>query len=254
MANLTFIKMDSFFKKEKFLFFLLLITSCLLMSCASSDVSRDAASNVDFGIQNAKDLVDDAGDGSIGDTYYNTSQLTKGALIGGAAGAITGGVTSGVGVIPGTAVGAILGASYGSYIDSKMSLKDQLENRGAVVVVIGDQILIAIPSARLFNPWTAKIKRQAYPLINLLVRYVNGYTKILVKIAAYTSDTGSKNMDLSLSQQQAACVAKALSASGIDARLLYAAGYGGTKLMTTNSFDWDTDNYRIEITLEKLYV
>ena len=77
---------------------------------------------------------------------------------------------------------------------------------------------------------------------------------MMVKVSAYTDDTGSRTIDLNLSKQQAQQVAKALLATGIDARLLYADGYGGTNLVRANTMDWDTDNYRIEITLEKLYV
>lgn len=233
---------------------LCLLFSTFLSGCASSDVSRDAASNVDMGVQNARNLAGGAGDTSIADSYQNSSQAVKGAIIGGAAGGITGALSSGVGFIAGAAAGSILGASYGSYIDTNTSLEDQLLNRGANIIVLGDQILIVMPSARIFDDWSAKIKPQAYSTLKLIAQYVNGYTKMLVKISAYTDDTGSKTVDLSLSQQQAENVEKFLVAAGIDARVLYAAGHGGTRLVTRNTGEWESDNYRIEITLEKLYV
>lgn len=232
--------------------FLFLIFSLFLSGCASSDVSRDAASNVDLGVQNARDLT--SGSGNIGDSYQNSSQTVKGAILGGTAGAVAGALASGVGFIPGTATGAVLGASYGSYIDSNTSLDDQLKNRGVNVIELGDQILVFMPSARIFEPWTARIKPQAYSTLKLVSAYVNNFTKMLVKISVYTDNTGSKEVDLSLSEQQAESVERFLVASGIHARVLYAAGYGGTRLVTKNTGDWDTDNYRIEITLEKLYV
>ncbi len=54
----------------------------LLQSCASSNVERKAANNIDG-------------------AYQNSSQATKGVVIGGATGAAVGGLTSGVGVLPG---------------------------------------------------------------------------------------------------------------------------------------------------------
>jgi outer membrane protein OmpA-like peptidoglycan-associated protein len=85
--------------------------------------------------------------------------------------------------------------------------------------------------------------------------YINRYTKILVKISAYTNALGPKEVDLALSQQQADSISKFLLACGLDARLTYAVGYGGTHLVQKNSYSWGaSDNYRIEITLEKLYV
>lgn len=236
-------------------FFIITLFCFILTSCAASDASRDTAANIDLGVQNAKNLVNGVANGNIADSYQNTSQTAKGALIGGAAGAITGAFSSGIGVIPGTATGLIFGAAYGSYIDSQTNFDDQLENRGANIVVLGDQILIVLPSARIFNPYTAEIKPSAYSTLGMVAHYINRYTKMLVKVAAYTNDTGSERVDLALSEQQAQNVAKILSASGVNTRLLYAAGYGGTRLVTKNSLDWDeSDNYRIEITLEKLYV
>jgi outer membrane protein OmpA-like peptidoglycan-associated protein len=233
--------------------FTLLISVTLLAACASSDVSRDAAANIDTGVQNAKNLASDFTQGDIRETYQNASQTSKGALIGGSAGAVTGMLAPGIGVVAGTATGAILGASYGRYIDAYSSLQDQLENRGAVVAVLGDQVLIVLPSARIFNPMTATVKQPAYSTLNLVAQYVNSYTKMLVKIAAFTDDSGSKRVDVALSQQQAQQVAKVLTAYGVNARLLYAEGYGGDHLVQQNALVWDgNDNYRVEITLEKL--
>jgi len=238
-----------------FYIFVLLSLCVLLTSCASSDVSRDAASNVDMGVQNAKNLVSGVGNSDVADTYQNTSQVTKGAILGGAAGAVTGAVYSGIGVLPGTAAGIILGASYGSYIDSLTNLEDKLENRGVTIVVIGDQILIVLRSARLFNSMSSTLKPQSYSTLSLVTQYINGFTKMLVKVAAYTDDTGAPDVDMALSKQQADNVAKALLAYGVDARVLYAEGMGGTHLRAKNTMQWDgNDNYRVEITLEKLYV
>lgn len=244
-----------FWRSKPYGCFFLLTCFCLfLCACASSDVSREAASNMDMGVQNAKNLYNNATEGNIADSYQNASQATKGAIIGGTAGAVTGGLSSGIGVFHGAAIGAILGAAYGSYIDSTTTLDDRLENRGANIVVLGDQILIVLPSARLFNPMTSTLKAQAYSTLYLVAQYINQYTKMLVKVSAYTDASGTSSADLALSQQQAERVAKILLASGVDARVLYATGYGGTRLVTKNTMNWDTDNYRIEITLEKLYV
>jgi outer membrane protein OmpA-like peptidoglycan-associated protein len=243
------------FRKNKNAFFLFLLIPCLFMvSCASSDVSRDVSAGVDQGMQNANHLVSGIGSSDLADTYQNTSQMTKGAVMGGAAGVLTG-MFSSVPIVPATAAGAIVGASYGAYIDAHTTLQDQLENRGATVVVLGDQVLVVLPSARLFQSMTAHIKPQAYSTLDLVVRYINRYTKTLVQVAAYTNATGPQSIDLALSQQQAESVVKYLSAAGVDARLLFAIGYGGAHLVERNAFVCDgSDNDRIEITFEKLYV
>ncbi len=231
----------------------LICLSIMLAGCASSAVQRDAASNIDLGVHNAKQLVN--GDSDLSDAYQNASQATKGALIGGASGAVTGAVySSSIGIIPGLAVGAILGGSYGAYIDANTTLRDKLENRGANIIVLGDHIMIVIPSARIFDAYSSTIKPRAYSTLDLLASYVNSFTKMLVKIAVYTDDTGSNQVDMALSNQQAQQLERYLVKTGIDARVLYATGLGGTHLVTTNCQAWDNDNYRIEVTLEKLIV
>lgn len=231
------------------------ILLCFFLSaCASSDVSRDAASSVDQSIQGSKDLVSGVGETSLSESYQTTSQTGKGAIIGGTAGAMTGALSSSIGLFPGMATGAVLGAAYGSTIDRKTRAEDQLENRGMSVIVLGDQVLMVIPSAHIFHYMTANIRPEAYSTLNLLARYVNQYVVTLVKISVYTADSGSSREDLALSQLQAEHVEKFLEATGVDARLLYAEGYGSAHPVVSHTLTWEeSDNYRIEISFEKLY-
>lgn len=237
---------------------IVLITAFIitLAGCASSNVSRDVASNADMGFSNADRMGSEFSSGDIAESYQNSNQATKGAILGGTAGLLVGAAaTSSVGVIPGMAAGAILGASYGAYIDSQTTLADQLINRGATIIQLGDQIMVVIPSERLFVGMSDEIKPQGYSTLNLLTVYVNQYTKMLVKVTAYTDDIGERSVNVALSKQQAKKVSRYLTANGIDARLLYADGLGPANLVERNTTDWGkSDNYRIEVTLEKLDV
>lgn len=227
----------------------------VLNSCASSSVSRSAAMRIDKSSKAIKDTFKKDPTYNFADSYQNASQATKGVMLGGAAGAVTGATfTSGIGLLPPTLAGMIMGATLGGYIDKHKTILDELENRGAQVIRLGDHILISIPSARLFVPMTSTIKLQSHCLLALAAAYVNKFTKILVQVSAYTDDSGAKQADQALSRQQAQAVAKQLLAYGIDARILYAEGYGGVHLVKPSNLEWDSDNYRIEITLEKLYV
>jgi outer membrane protein OmpA-like peptidoglycan-associated protein len=244
-------------KRSAFLSLISISIACLFLSaCASSDVSRNVAANTDMGVQNAKNLVDDGGNSDIMESYRNTSQRTKGALLGAAAGAITATtLVSGMSVLPATATGAVLGASYGAYIDAHTTLEDRLINRGVNTVVLGDQVLIVLNSSNIFEYQTARIKPQAYSTLKMVSQYINQYPNMMVRVSGYTADTGSKRVDLALSTMQAQSVARTLSANGVNTRIMYAMGYGGSQLVTANTLDWDdNDNYRVEITLEKLYV
>lgn len=233
---------------------LMLVAFALLSGCAASNVSRDSASKVDMGFDNAKKLGDNAMNGDVAESYQNAGQAAKGGILGGAAGGTLGAVTSGVGAIPGAIAGAIFGATYGSYIDSESTLGDELINRGAIVVDLGDHVLVVVQSARLFQSMTARLKPQGRSTLNLLTKFINKYTTQLVKISSYTDDIGSKKVNLALSKEQARTVERYLAENGVNSRVIFAEGFGATNLVTKNTDEWGhSDNYRIEITMTKSY-
>lgn len=226
-----------------------------LFGCASSNVSRDVSSNVDKGVNNAHKLGDSFADGDIVDSYQNSSQMAKGALLGGATGAVVGAMTSSVGFVPGTIVGAVFGGSYGAYIDSQTTLADQLTNRAVNVIELGDQLMVVIPSYLVFDGQSDKIKPSSYSTLNTVAAYINSHTTELVKISAYTDDIGSSERNLALTRMQAQQIERYLAEVGVNTRVLYAEGYGGTNLVAKNTEQWSSsDNYRIEITMEKRVV
>ncbi len=222
----------------------------LLTGCASSDLSRNSASEVDHVYNNAKNIG--SGQGPIG-AYRNASQEVKGGLIGGAAGALVGTASSAVGVVPGAIGGAVFGAAMGAYIDKHTNWHDRLDNAGGQVLVLGDQIKIILPSASLFNSMTGTLNASAYPTLDRVADYLRSLDKVSVKVAAYTNATGPERVNQELSQEQANSVSRYLWSRGVNARLMTAVGYGGSHLVSQNSYDWNgNENYRIEITVEKL--
>lgn len=234
-------------------FFHIIFTLLFLSGCASSKVSRDVSENIDIGAVNTARILNS--EPSFSDSYQNTSQQKKGMIIGASVGALSGWAASTVAILPGAMVGAVIGSSYGTYIDQHTTLKDKLINRGINIVILGDEILLVLPSSILFHEQSSKIKQSAYSTLALVSDFINQYTKTLVKVAAYTNGTGAKEVDLALSKKQAQNLANFLSTAGLDARLLYADGYGASNLVEPNTLAWHgSDNYRIEITLQKLYV
>lgn len=236
--------------------FFLSILFVLIQGCASSNITREANDNVAVGYQNAASNFSSFGEGSAADTYANTNQAVKGAIIGGAAGAVVGGVTSGVGVVPGLASGAILGGSYGAYIDSNTTLTDKLENRGVKTMVLGDHIMLVMHSDYIFNPMSPVIKPGAYPTLDLIAKFINNYHTMAVKVAAYTSSTGTQRVNYALSKEQAESIVRYLWRCKLNTRLISAVGMGGTNPVVPDTLE-NSDkslNYRIEITMENMPV
>lgn len=225
-----------------------------LQGCASSAASRGAASSADQAYLETDYALRHFSDSDISSAYQNSSQTAKGVVIGGVVGAAAGSATSAIGGVAGFGLGAIFGGALGKYIDSHTTLADKLENRHVRVIELGDQILIVINSTTLFYQNTSNIRSDAYETLDLVSQYISHYPNMSVKIAAYTSAAEPERVSRPLSAQQADNVMKYLWNRHINTRLLYAEGGGGSKLVTANTANWSSDNYRVEITLEKLPV
>jgi outer membrane protein OmpA-like peptidoglycan-associated protein len=239
--------------------FLFLVASlCLvvqLTGCASSGVSRASATQVDTAYENSNAILTHGGDSDPADAYVNAPQTTKGVILGATAGAVTGAVSSGtVGILPGVAAGAVLGGFLGAYVDYHTTIRDQLENRGVKVMVLGDQIMLIWPSSSIFVGMTADFRGTAFSTMDLISTYLNLYAHTLVKIAGYTNDIGQSQVNCVISQEQANAVQKYLW-KRVNTRVMTARGYGGKNLLEPNNTVADQGiNYRIEITVEKLPV
>lgn len=231
------------------IFFMVLMN---LQGCASSDAARGAAYEADKAYLQTDYSARHFTDTGFSETYQNTSQLTKGVLIGGVLGAATGSVTPAMGSLAGFGLGVIIGGALGKYIDSHTTLADKLENRHVQVILLGDHVMIVLPSSVLFYQNTPNIRADAYETLGLISQLIGSYPNMTVKVTAYTSAAIPDSVALSLSEQQAQNVAKFFWQNDINTRLLSAEGAGGSNLVTANIADWGSDNYRVEITLEKL--
>lgn len=227
-----------------------LVTAFLLLAgCASSDISRHAASEVDNVYNSAAGIG--KGKSPLG-AYQTATQATKGGIIGGATGAVAGSFINGVGTVPGALGGAVFGAALGAYIDQHTTWRDKLENAGGRIINLGDQVKIVLPSSFLFHSMTADLNSSAYSILDLVAQYLRSMTKIAVQVAAYTNASGPQRINQEISQEQADSVARYLWREGVNARLMTAVGRGGTHLVKQNTLDWNSgDNYRVEITVEK---
>lgn len=242
------IKIWSHFKTVTALFIFLLLG--FLQGCASSDVARGAAGEADQAYLQTDYTLRHPGAGPSS-TYQNSSQMAKGVVFGGAIGAAAGSATS-LGALPGLGMGAIIGGAIGKYIDSHTTLMDKLENRHVQVIALGDQLMLVLPSSLIFNSNSSNISAGAYDTLDTVAEFISSVPNMSVKVTAYTSAAVPESVARSLSQQQATNIVKYLWQRNVNTRLIYAEGGGGTKLVTANIADWASDNYRIEITFEKL--
>lgn len=235
--------------------FMLVIFSAGIVGCASSSVGRSAENGVDSAYEASNSAIAHAGDSNPSESFQNSTQTTKGAILGGTAGAMIGGVTSGAAaILPAAAGGAVLGGVLGAYIDFHTNLVDQLENRGVKVLILGDQILLVVPSGLMFEGRSAHVRAQAFSTLDLIAKFIRQQPNMSVKVAAFTNESPNKQADCYISQQQADKIVRYLWPR-VNTRLLTGIGMGGTHLVDRNNLIFDQGaNYRIEITFEKVPV
>lgn len=235
-------------KKLPLLFFASFIFSSLT-GCASSGVSDSAANQVDAAYQNSATFVGHLGDNGLS-SYPNTSGIVQGAAAGSVAGALAVGFATGTsgGLLIGGAGGAIVGGILGAYLNHNATTIQQLENHGAKVFVLGDQVLIVIPTTQVFSDDSPRMFPRAGNTLDLVAQMVSGYKTMSIKVSVFGDGAAADRIALATSQQQADVLVKYLWPR-VDTRLLYAAGKGNANLVTQAG---GAANSRIEITLEKL--
>jgi outer membrane protein OmpA-like peptidoglycan-associated protein len=222
-----------------------------LASCASSGISKSAANQVDSAYRNTTHAITHAGDNGLA-AYPNTSGVVQGAGAGALTGALAIGFTSGTagGALVGAAGGAIIGGVLGAYLNHNATTIEQLENHGAKVFVLGDQVMIVIPSGQLFRDVTPTIYPQAYTTLDLVAKMASSHTTMAIRVSAYTDGAGPDKVYRAVSQQQAEAVVRYLWPR-VNTRVLSAAGYGNQHLVSQAG---SASNSRIEIVFETLPV
>jgi outer membrane protein OmpA-like peptidoglycan-associated protein len=119
---------------------------------------------------------------------------------------------------------------------------------GVKIVQVGETITVVLPSDKLFYPDSANINPCFLPVLKAASDYIFCYEKMSVKIGAYTDNRCAPVRNCALSQAQAQVIAKALWCNGIDARLLFAVGYGPDYPIASNfTCQGRIQNRRVEI-------
>ncbi len=96
---------------------------------------------------------------------------------------------------------------------------------GVQVIRLGQDVRIVVRSDYLFKPDSANIRDSYRQAMSAVARLIKTYSKMSVKVSAYTDNQGKETFQQALSTRQAQVVANFLWQHGIDSRLLYAVGY-----------------------------
>lgn len=124
----------------------------------------------------------------------------------------------------------------------------EVKSYGIQIIKVGDQRLIIIPSDKAFLQNTPVVDPDYYCALNKLACYLSKLNKLYVKVEGYTNCTGCPPREFALTRQQAQVIESYLWNRGIDARFVYAVGYGALNPVATNCTAYGrAENRRIEL-------
>lgn len=182
----------------------------------------------------------------------NTSNQTKGAVIGAGAGAAAGAVIAdnkAVGIILGAAIGGLAGGLIGHYMDEQAAkIEEDLE--GAKVERVGEGILITFESGILFDVDSYALKPATRTNAEELAQTLNKYDDTEIRVLGHTDNTGTEEYNMKLSKKRAAAVHDYLVTKAVADGRLTDTGYGETDPITTNeTVEGRELNRRVEIVI-----
>ncbi|MFJ3357910.1 OmpA family lipoprotein [Serratia liquefaciens] len=194
--------------------------------------------------------------------YTGESEAGKsgiGAGLGAALGAGVGVLSSskkdrGKGALIGAAAGAALGGGAGYYMDvQEAKLRDKMKGTGVSVTRQGDNIVLNMPNNVTFDSSSATLKPAGANTLTGVAMVLKEYPKTAVNVVGYTDSTGSRSLNMTLSQQRADGVGSALITQGVAANRIRTTGTGPDNPIASNSTaEGKAQNRRVEITLSPL--
>ena len=174
-----------------------------------------------------------------------------GALAGALAGAAIDHNHRGKGALIGAAVAGAGAAGYGYYADQQeKKLRESMANTGVEVQRQGDQIKLIMPGNITFATNSDAIASSFYQPLNNLANSLKQFSQNTIQIVGYTDSTGSRQLNMDLSQRRAQSVANYLTSQGVSPTNLSARGAGPDNPIASNAdVNGRAQNRRVEVNL-----
>lgn len=188
-----------------------------------------------------------------------TGKVSIGTGFGAVLGAGIGSLSSskkdrGKGALIGGLAGMALGGSTGYYMDiQEAKLRDKMKDSGVTVIRNGDNVILNMPNNVTFDSSSSTLKPIGANTLTGIAMILNEYQKTTVNITGFTDSTGSRALNMKLSQQRADSVSSALITQGVAAKRIITQGVGSANpIASNNTPEGKAQNRRVEITLSPL--
>ena len=188
-----------------------------------------------------------------------TSSAVKGGALGAATGALVGVLASskhdrGKGALIGAATGAAVGGGIGYYMDvQEAKLRQKMKGTGVSVTRQGDNIILNMPNSVTFDTNSSQVKAAGANTLSGVAMVLKEYEKTRVNVVGHTDSSGSRDLNMRLSQERADSVGSNLITQGVDASRISMSGVGPDQPVASNSTAaGKAQNRRVTITLSPL--
>jgi outer membrane protein OmpA-like peptidoglycan-associated protein len=164
----------------------------------------------------------------------------KGAVIGAAGGAVVGGVIGKIagntllGAIAGAALGGAAGAFIGRHMD-KQAAEMRRDLEGAKVERVGEAIKITFDSGLMFDVNKYDLRDLSRENLNKLAAILIKYPDTNILIEGHTDSTGTREINMPLSENRAKAVANHLATLNVQSARFTVHGYGPDQPIGDNS-------------------
>lgn len=174
-----------------------------------------------------------------------------GAVLGGVLGGITGSGSRGDDIITGAVVGGIAGGIAGNIMDQQAAeLRNDFGNGQIEVINNGDELIVRMPNALLFDTESASLQPQLRSDLIVLADSLNKYPQSIVTVTGHTDSRGSAAFNQDLSERRAGSVANVLLNGGVSFNRVRTVGAGENQPIATNQTEAGrAANRRVDITI-----
>lgn len=185
----------------------------------------------------------------------NMNKAQKGTYIGAGAGAAAGAAigkaagNTAMGAILGAAVGGAAGYGIGRYMDKQVEeLQKDLE--GAEIERVGEGIKITFREGIQFALNSAELSESSKSNLTQLAETLKKYDDTNILIEGHTDITGTREYNMSLSDERAESVAEFLKDLGVAGKRMNTEGYGPDQPVADNDSDYGRQqNRRVEVAI-----
>lgn len=136
-----------------------------------------------------------------------------------------------------------------------VKLEQKLINKGVNVIIIGQMVLVSVPSHLVFYEESPRIKWASYELLNEIAEYLCKFRKISLYVTAYNDCYLSAKRTKSLTLARSREIANYLWSQNVRTRIIFTRGKGNDKPIVTNHKCSDVSpNSRIEIVFRRAII